>query len=91
MVLEADVNENYYSEIGSISEDSDNEVSDEDHVLDQIFGDSQKEGVNAIPSILVIHDLRKTLRLTIKFFACENTLTNHENDPPLKTVRSWLE
>ena len=53
MVVETEVHENYYSEIESDSEISDDEASDEDFALNQEIEDSQKTNLNSTPSIFL--------------------------------------
>ena len=90
MVVEGEVHENYYSEIESDSEISDNGASDEDLALNQEIEDSQKPNLNSTPSIFFVHQLNKTLKLTTDTLDCDNLLVNQENDSILKTVRSWI-
>ena len=90
MVVDAKVHENYYSEIDSDSENSDKEASDEDLALKQEIEDSQKTNLNSTPSIFVVHEMKKTLKLTTDTLNCDNILLNQENDSVLKTVRSWI-
>ena len=90
MVVETIVHENYYSEIESNSEISDNEASDEKFALHQEIGDSQKTNHNGTPSVFFAHEPNKTLKLTTDTLDCDNILVNQENDSVLKTVRSWI-
>ena len=90
MVVEAEVHENYYSEIESDSEISDSEASDEDLALNQEIEDFQKPILNSTPSIFFVHELNKTLKFTTDTLDCDNLLVNQENDSVLKIVRSWI-
>ena len=90
MAVEAEVHENYYSEIDSDSEISDNEASDEDFDLNQEIEDSRKTNLISTPSIFFVHEPNKTLKLTTDTLDCENILVNQENDSVLKAVRSWI-
>ena len=56
MVVEAEVHENYYSEIESHCKNNDIEVADEDLNLDQNIVNSQKARDNATPANFAIHD-----------------------------------
>ena len=51
MLVKAEVHENYYSEIESDSEISDDEASDEDLALNQEIEESRKTNLNSTPSI----------------------------------------
>ena len=88
MVVEAEVHENYYSEIASDSEISDNEASNEDPALNQETEESQKTNLSSTPSIFFEHEPDKTPKLTTDTLDCDNILVNQENDSVLKTVRS---
>ena len=90
MVVEADVHENYYSEIDSGNDNSDNEVSDEDSQMDQEVTRASKEDVPFIPSIFTIQNSQAPMRLTIDNLDFTNILANHQEDPVLSTVNSWL-
>ena len=90
MVVEAEVHENYYSEIESDSESSDNEASDEDLTLNQEIEESRKTNLYSTPSNFFIHESNKTLKLTTDTLDCDNILVNQENDSVLKTVRAWI-
>ena len=90
MVVEAEFHEKYYSEIETDSEISDNEASDEDLALNQEIEDSQETYLNSTPSIFLVHEPNKTLKLTTDTFGCDNILVKHENDSVFKTVRSWI-
>ena len=90
MVVEAEVHENYYSEIESDSEISDDEASDEDLALNQEIEEFRKTNVYSTPSILFVHESSKTLKLTTDTLDCDNILVNQENDSVLKIVRSWI-
>ena len=90
MVVEAKVHENYYSEIESDCEISDNEASNEGLALNQENEQSQKTNLNSTPSIFFVHEPKKTLKLTTDTLDCKNILVNQENDSILKIVRSWI-
>ena len=65
MALQAEVHENYYSEIESASENSENEASDEDIALSQEIEDSQNTNLKSTPpSIFFVHEPNRTLKLT---------------------------
>ena len=64
MVVEAEVSENYYLEIESDSESSDNEASEEDIALNQEIEESRKTNLYSKPSIFFVHESNKTLKLT---------------------------
>ena len=51
MVVEAEVHENYYSELESDSEISDDEASDEDLALNREIEEFRKTNVYSTPSI----------------------------------------
>ena len=53
MVVEAEVHENYYSEIESDSESSDNEASDEDLALNKEIEVTRKTNLYSTPSIFL--------------------------------------
>ena len=89
MVVEPEVHENYYSEIESDSEISDNEASDEDLALNQEIEDSQKQVSIVHHPFFFVHEPNKTLKLTTDTLDCDKILMNQENDSVLKTVRSW--
>ena len=72
MLVLAEVNENYYSEIESDSEISDDEVSDEDLVLNQEIEESRKTNLYSTPSIFFVHEPNKTLKLTTDTLDCDN-------------------
>ena len=90
MVVEAEVHENYYSEIESDSEISDSEASDEDLALNQEVEDSQKTSLSSTPSIFFVPEPNKTLKLATDTLDCDNILVNQENDSVLKTLRAWI-
>ena len=80
MVVEAEVHENYYSEIESDSEISDDEASDEDLALNQEIEEFRKTIVYSTPSFFFVHESSKTLKLTTDTLDCDNILVNQEND-----------
>ena len=90
MVVEAEVHENYYSEIESDSEISDDEASDEDLALNREIEESRKTNLYSTPSIFFVHEPNKTLKLTTDTLDCDNILVNQENDSVLKIVRAWI-
>ena len=90
MVVEAEVHENYYSEIESDSEISDDEASDEDLALNQEIEEFRKTNVYSTPSIFFVHESSKTLKLTTDTLDCDNILVNQENDSVLKIVHSRI-
>ena len=90
MVVEAEVHENYYSEIESDNEISDDEASDEDLALSQEIEESRKTNLYSTPFICFVHEPNQTLKLTTDTVDCDNILMNHENDSVLITVRSWI-
>ena len=90
MVVEAEVHENYYSEIESDSEIRDNEAYNEDLVLNQAIEDCQKANFDSTSSIFFVHEPNKTLKFTTDTLDCDNSLVNQETDSVLKTVRSWI-
>ena len=87
MVVEAEVHENYYSEIESDSESSDNEAFDEDLALNQQIKESRKTNLYSTPSIFFVQESSKRLKLTTDTLDCHNILVNQENDSVLKLVR----
>ena len=90
IVVEAEVHENYYSEIESDSEISDDEATDEDFALNQEVEDSRKSNLYSTPSIFFVHEPKKTLNLTTVTLDFDNILVNQENDSVLKTGRSCI-
>ena len=90
MVVEAEVHENYYSEIESDSEISDDEASDDDLALNQEIEEFRKTNVYSTVSIFFVHESSKTLKLTTDTLDCDNILVNQEKDSVLKIVRSWI-
>ena len=80
MVVEPKAYENYYSEMESDSEISDNEASDEDLALNQEIGEFRKTNVYGTPSILFVHESSKTLKLTTDTLDCDNILMNQASD-----------
>ena len=84
MVVEAEFHENYYSEIESDSEISDDEASDEDLALNREIVESRKTNLYITPSIFFVHEANKTLKLTTDTLDCDNILVNQENDSVLK-------
>ena len=90
MVVEADVHENYYSEIDSGNDNSDNEASDEDPPMDQEVMNASKEDVPFIPSIFTIQNSQAPMRLITDNLDLNNILANQQDDPVLSTVKSWL-
>ena len=89
MVVEAEVHENYYSEIQSDSESSDNEAFDEDQDdQDQEIEESRKTNIYSAPTIVFIHEPNKTPTLTTDTLDCGKILMNQENGSVLKKVRS---
>ena len=90
MVVEADVHENYYSEIYSGNDNSDNEVSDEDAQMDQEVMNASKEDVPFTPSIFTIQNSQAPTRLITDNLDLNNILANQQDDPVLSTVKSWL-
>ena len=56
MVVETEVHENHYSEIDSETDNSDNEASDEDPLLNTEVVNVSKEDVPFILSIFTIQD-----------------------------------
>ena len=90
MPVEAEVHENYDSEIESNSETSDDKASDEDLALNQEVEESQNTNLYSTPSIFFVHESNKTLKLTTNTLDCDNILMNQENDSVLKIVRSWI-
>ena len=84
--MEAEARENSRSEIHSDGEDSYNEVSHEALGLDRESLNSQESINNGTPSILAVHELKKTSGT----LDCGNNLLNQEIDSVLKTVRSWI-
>ena len=90
MVVEAEVHENYYSEIESDSEISDDEASDEDLALNQEIEESRKTNLYSTPSIFFVHESNKTLKLTTHTLDCDNILVNQEKDSVFNTVRVWI-
>ena len=90
MLVEAEVQENFYSEIGSDSELSDDEESNEDLALKQEIEESRKTNLYSTPSIFFLPDSNKTLNLPTDTFGCDNISMNQENDSVLKIVRAWI-
>ena len=64
MVLEAEVHQKNYFEIETDSEESDNEVSDEDLVLNRENANPEETSCDAIPSIFSDYESNRTLKLT---------------------------
>ena len=90
MVVEAEVHENYHSEIESDSEIIiDDEASDEDFALNQEIEESRKTNLYSTPSIFFVLESNKSLKLTTDTLDCDNILMNQEIDSVLKTVRAW--
>ena len=90
IVVEAEARENYYSEIESDSEISDDEATDEDFALNQEVEDSRKSNLYSTASIFFVHEPNKTLNLTTETLDCDNILVNKENDSVFKTGRSCI-
>ena len=90
MVVEVDVHENYYFEIDSGNDNSDNEASDEDPQMDQELMNATKEDVPFIPSSFTIQNSQAPMRLTNGNLDLNNILANQQDDPVLSTVKSWL-
>ena len=90
MLVEAEVHVNYYSEIESDSEISDNEASDEDLALNQEIEEFRKTNLYSTPSIFFVHGSNKALKLTTDPSDCDNVLMNQENDSVLENVRAWI-
>ena len=90
IVVEAEVYENYHSEVESDSERSDNEASEEDLALNQEIEESRKTILYSTPSIFLVHEPNKILKLTTDTLDCEIILMNQEDDSVLKTVRSCM-
>ena len=90
MVVEAEVHENYYAEIETDSEESDNEVSDEDPVLDRKIALSQETSSNALLSYFSVYESKSTLKLATDILDCDNILVNQENASVLNTGHSRL-
>ena len=90
MPMVAEGHENDYSDFATNSEESGNEYSDEDIVLDRDNANSQETSCNAIPSFISVCELKKTLKLTTDTFDCDNVLVKHENVSVLNIVRSWI-
>ena len=79
-VVEAEVQENCYFGNRSDSEDSYAEISDEHLVLHREIGKSQKASDIITPFIFVVHEIKKTLRLTTDTLDCDNISRNREKD-----------
>ena len=90
VVVEADFQENFYSEIETDSEKCNNEVSDEDLVQDRDFAKSQEGSSNTVPSLLPVRESKETLKLTNDTLDCYDILVNQANESVLITVRSWI-
>ena len=90
MLVEAEVQENYYSKIESDSEISDYEESNEDLALKQEIEKSRKTDLYSTPSIFFLPDSNKTLNLTTDTLDCDNILLNQEKISVLKIVRAWI-
>ena len=87
--MEAEVHENYYSQIEFDSKISDNEASDENLALNQKIEDSQETKFKSTQSIFFVHEPEKTLKSTTDTLDCDNKLLHQETGSVLKTVRSW--
>ena len=90
MLAEAEVHENYYSEIESDSEISDDEASNEDLALNQENEVSWKTNLYSTPYFFFVHESNKTLKLTTDTLDCDNILMNQEYDSFLKIVHAWI-
>ena len=90
MVVEAEVHENYYSEVETDNGGSDTEVSHKDVVLDREYASSQGTRSHAILSIFSDYESKRNLNLTTDKLDCDNILVKQENDPVLNTVPSWI-
>ena len=90
IVVEADVHENHYSEIDSETDNSDNEASDEDPLLNTEVVNASKEDVPFILSIFTIQDSQQPLKLVTDNLDLNNILANQQDDPVLSTVKSWI-
>ena len=90
MVVEAEVHENHYSEIDSETDNSDNEASDEDPLLNTEVVNASKEDVPLILSIFTIQDSLQPLKLVTDNLDLNNILANQQDDPVLNTVKSWI-
>ena len=90
MIVEAEVHENYYSEIESDSETSKDEASDEDLALNQEIEESRKLSFNGTLSIFFVHESSKTLKLTTDTLGCDNILVNQEINSVLKIIPAWI-
>ena len=90
MVVEAEVHENYYSENEIDSEESDNEVFNEDIVLDRENANFQRTSSIDFLSIFSVYESKRTLKMTTDTLDCDNILVNQGKDSTLKTLRSWI-
>ena len=72
MVVEEEVRGNCYSEIDSDSENSNNEVGGEDPALDREVADLQGTSNDTTPSILSVHEPKRTPKLTTDTLECDN-------------------
>ena len=90
MLVEAEVRENFYSEIESDREIIDDEASDEDLALSQEIEESRKTNLYSTPSIPFVHESNKLLKLTTDTLDCDNILMNQEQNSVLKIVRAWI-
>ena len=90
MVMEAEVHENFSSEIESNSEISDDEASDEDLALSQEIEESRKTKFYSTLSIFFVKDPNKTLKSTTDTLDCDNILMSQANDSVVRIVRAWI-
>ena len=73
-------------EFGYGSKHSDYEGADEDVFLDRETVDSQETTINVTPSIFVVHESKKTLKLTTDTLDWDKNLVNQDNDSVLNTL-----
>ena len=90
MVVETEVYENYYSKIECTREISDHEAPDEDLALNRKIQYSEITNLKSTPSIFLVHEANKALKLTNDTLDCDNVLVKQENDSDLKAVRYWI-